>query len=133
MKNLRIGQRLALAFGALIALVLIMSVVMLNGLSSISDGMEDITDNRLESLLIVAQLDHHLQQQRIGARDLIIETDPAKMAEIKAQTDQTIKPSTTPKKRWKTTSPSFRPCPLPPPCSKTWARLRKRWTRPLKS
>ncbi|MCD5362592.1 MULTISPECIES: methyl-accepting chemotaxis protein [Chromobacterium] len=91
MKNLRIGQRLALAFGALIALVLVMSIVMLSGLSSISDSMEDITDNRLESLLLVAQLDHHLQQQRIGARDLIIETDPAKMAEIKAQTDQTIK------------------------------------------
>ncbi|MDF0606874.1 methyl-accepting chemotaxis protein [Neisseriaceae bacterium TC5R-5] len=89
MKNLLIWQRLALAFGALIGLVIIMSISMIKGLSSIGAEVDNLASDQLVSLTMVGRIDHLMQQQRIEARDLLLEQDPAETAKLKGKINKT--------------------------------------------
>ena len=80
MKNIKIGQRLGLGFGALVALMLVLLLVGLGALSNMAASVDKIVNENNVKIDAVAALRDSQKQIAIGVRDLTMVTGQDEMA-----------------------------------------------------
>jgi methyl-accepting chemotaxis protein len=75
LKNLKIGMRLALAFGSVLALLLITYYVAVTRLSAVTGLMNDINLTNIPETQLADRMAVSLQEQRVDIRNIILITD----------------------------------------------------------
>jgi len=78
--SLRIGSRLALAFGLLVALMLLMAGVSHGGLVGVGDRLNDVLDDRHVTVRAVGRIFDELNLQARNASDALLAESPAQRA-----------------------------------------------------
>ncbi|MRW94727.1 HAMP domain-containing protein [Duganella sp. FT80W] len=85
-KNLRIGPRLGLAFGAVLLILLVVSAQSVIGLGSLNDKVNLIVKDRYPKVMLASQALDGIKDVGISQRNMLIATDPAQaQAEIAIQ------------------------------------------------
>ncbi|MGI4718702.1 MAG: methyl-accepting chemotaxis protein [Janthinobacterium lividum] len=85
MNNLKIGQRLTLGFGVVVALMLIVVAMSVNAMSRMDDTIENIVSDNNVKIEAVSTLRHAEQQLAIAVRDLTLVTDEKAMEAAEAR------------------------------------------------
>ncbi|MFC0254003.1 methyl-accepting chemotaxis protein [Massilia consociata] len=91
MKNMKIGARLALGFGVVVVLMMIVVATGLNALSGMDDAIETIVDDNNVKIEAVATLRDTQQQFAIAVRDLTMISDEKGMDEADARMAEAAK------------------------------------------
>ncbi|HEY1102018.1 MAG TPA: methyl-accepting chemotaxis protein [Burkholderiaceae bacterium] len=76
LRNLKIGQRLALGFGLMLALLLAMAALSINRISELKAGMEDIVNVRHQHASAAHDMYAAINRSSASVRDLILFTAP---------------------------------------------------------
>ena len=79
-KQMSVAMRLGLGFGALIAFMLLVFAIAMNGFVGINKQLSAITKENNPEVILLAQLNDAVQEMRVNYRTAIIETDPAQLA-----------------------------------------------------
>lgn len=79
-QNLRIGTRLALAFAALVSLLIILAVIGINQLSHVATDTDLIAHDRLPKVNIAQVIENEVNRQSRAIRTALIATDPKVVA-----------------------------------------------------
>jgi methyl-accepting chemotaxis protein len=85
MKNMKIGRRLGLGFGAVVALMVALVVVGLGALSDMNHSIEEIVGDNNVKIDASSSLRDAQRQMAIGVRDLVLLTDEASTAAAEAR------------------------------------------------
>jgi signal transduction histidine kinase len=102
--HLKLGQRLALGFGAVVALLIIMALIGINKLQELSKTSDDALNDKYPKLAVVTEITNHLstitramhnslilaEPDQIQNQLLLIEQTRSKMTLALAQLDQSI-------------------------------------------
>lgn len=80
MKNMRIGQRLGLAFGAMVLLMFVMAIASLVALRQIDGNLNDVIDDRYVKVRRVTGIFEELNLQARNARNALLLPDAAQRA-----------------------------------------------------
>ncbi len=84
MKNLKLGARLTLGFGLLVAIILLTTALSLTRLSNLNDGAHHITDNLYPNVQAASTLSYTVMDIARITRNLILLNDDKQMASNKA-------------------------------------------------
>ena len=84
MKNLKLGARLTLGFGLLVAIILLTTALSLTRLSNLNDGAHHITDNLYPNVQAAGTLSYTVMDIARITRNLILLNDDKQMASNKA-------------------------------------------------
>ena len=87
-KNLKIGIKLSLAFGTILAMMIAISVVGVRGLGGMNEITTDITENAYRKVQIANAVILGVAKNRELVRDLILLNDPKEMEQVRAQMAQ---------------------------------------------
>lgn len=82
LRNLKIGQRLALGFGLMLAMVVSMSALSLNRLSELKLSMDDIVNVRHEHARAAHDMYGAINRSSASVRDLILFTAPGQRDQV---------------------------------------------------
>ena len=85
MKNLKIGQRLALGFGVVVALMLVVVTMGLNSLAGMQESIENIVGDNNLKIEALSELRDSEHQLAIAVRDLTLVTDDKAMEAAEAR------------------------------------------------
>jgi phosphoglycerate-specific signal transduction histidine kinase len=80
--NLKLSSKLTAAFGAMVALLLVLVVVALLQISNMRHSVSEITNNQLPSVELVAQMDSAIANYRIAEIRHVINQDESAMKGI---------------------------------------------------
>ncbi|WP_025916508.1 methyl-accepting chemotaxis protein [Herminiimonas sp. CN] len=75
-KNMKIGQRLALSFGGVIALLVVLSMLSWNRVESLKNDIVLTADNRYPMTVLANQIIHEINAQARHMRNALLMTDP---------------------------------------------------------
>ncbi|MGK5024679.1 methyl-accepting chemotaxis protein [Janthinobacterium sp. RB2R34] len=84
MKNLKLGVRLALGFGILIAIILVTTLLSLTRLSNLNDGAHNITDNLYPNVQAASTLSYTVMDIARITRNVILLNDDKQVASNRA-------------------------------------------------
>ncbi len=85
LRNLKIGQRLALGFGLMLAMVVSMSALSLNRLSELKMSMDDIVNVRHEHARAAHDMYGAINRSSASVRDLILFTAPGQRDQVQRE------------------------------------------------
>ena len=85
LRNLKIGQRLALGFGLMLAMVVIMSALSLNRLSELKRSMDDIVNVRHEHARAAHDMYGAINRSSASVRDLLLFTTPGQRDQVQRE------------------------------------------------
>ncbi len=85
LRNLKIGQRLALGFGLMLAMVVSMSALSLNRLSELKMSMDDIVNVRHEHARAAHDMYGAINRSSASVRDLILFTGPGQRDQVQRE------------------------------------------------
>jgi len=94
-----IGKRLGIAFGVVLALMLLVAAVGYRGISTIGDAGRNIYDNNLQPIQLLSNIQYLAQRNRVLVMDTILNPDPANVTKRSAELE---KNSATIDKDWAT-------------------------------
>ena len=77
LKNLKIGPRLALAFGTVLVMMLIIAAVGLSGISSVNAGLKSMYEDRAVPLAQLGEVQYLLVRNRVLVMDMLARPDAA--------------------------------------------------------
>jgi len=84
-KNMKIGTRLALGFGVLIALLLIIVATSMRNMSGMATATEDIVTDKYPKTVLANDIDGNINQIALSMRDLLFIKDPDDLAREQAK------------------------------------------------
>ena len=98
LSNLKIGARLAAAFGVILAMLLLIAFVGLNGIGTTFKNLDGMYSSNVVSLQELGKIEYLAQRNRVLAMDMIINSDPAN---VKKRADEQEKNSVKIDEAWK--------------------------------
>ncbi|ACB77373.1 methyl-accepting chemotaxis protein [Opitutus terrae] len=87
MKHATIGQRIALGFAALIAIVAIIGAIALTRISRIQAATQEVVDQSLPAIVLLEQIEALVKENFINATQHVISGDTDRMRAIEAEMD----------------------------------------------
>jgi methyl-accepting chemotaxis protein len=86
-KNLKIGMKLAIGFGLVVALMLVISVISVMRLTAVDDLIDLIVSDRYPKTVMINSIMHHVNEDARSLRNIVISNDKAEMTAQKARID----------------------------------------------
>ena len=92
LKNLKIGPRLALAFGSVLIMMLIIAGVGLSGIGTVNNGLKSMYEDRAVPLAQLGEVQYLLVRNRVLVMDMLARSDAANVekrsTELKSNIDR---------------------------------------------
>jgi methyl-accepting chemotaxis protein len=81
LKNMKVGVRLSIAFGLILALMCVIAAVSVTRLGQMKAATDAIVLDRYAKVALISKFGQNVRAAAMSLRDFILETDPAKMRE----------------------------------------------------
>src|SRR3954447_10167333 len=81
LKNMKVGVRLSIAFGLILALMCVIAAVSVTRLGQMKAATDAIVLDRYAKVALISKFGQSVRAAAMSLRDFILETDPAKMRE----------------------------------------------------